>query len=323
VKKLTILLLPLIALSGCDKPSELKTENKVPASELNTFVQQVKKNLVFVEGGEFEMGDFGEKVYGMQIDPSQDSKPLHHVKLTSYSISKFKVSNLEYDFYLRYKGLKRTNVKNSLKSRYDEFNSTPETPAHMDWYEAEGYCSWLSKITKLPFNLPTEAQWEYASRSQGRFVLVPTNTGKADVEFKSGGNDRGVNIGTSYDREIYSKKMGTSLGASSSLPGDAFPPNAIGIYDMSANGFEWMKDWYDPEYYQHSPKNDPQGPDKPSYKDKNDGYQKVVRSSDRYNGIVGSVVDRSFRHPKITEKDYFLGDMTARCVVNLPNPVTH
>ncbi|WP_245248545.1 hypothetical protein [Yokenella regensburgei] len=87
MKKLTVLLLPLIVLSGCDNPSEPKVENKVSASELNAFIQQVKKNLVFVEGGEFEMGDFGEKVYGAQIDPYPDSKPLHKVELSSYSIS--------------------------------------------------------------------------------------------------------------------------------------------------------------------------------------------------------------------------------------------
>nr|EKM0436630.1 SUMF1/EgtB/PvdO family nonheme iron enzyme [Cronobacter turicensis] len=212
--------------------------------------------------------------------------------------------------------------KKNLQMWYRDFNLTPNTPAHIDWYEAESYCNWLSEIIKQPFSLPTEAQWEYAARSRGQFFSVATNTGKAEVEHHNGGRNIGINIATSFDRELYSRKMGTKLGSSSNLPGDAFPPNSLGVYDMSANGYEWIKDWYDPDYYKHSPLKNPQGPDSPAYKYKDDRYQKVVRSSDRYNGIVGSVVDRAFRHPKITEEDYFLGDMTARCVVNSPVPVS-
>jgi hypothetical protein len=47
-----------------------------------------------------------------------------------------------------------------------------------------------------------------------------------------------------------------------------------------------------------------------------------MRSSDRYNGIVGTTIGRTFRPPKIEIGDY-PSDMTARCVVNLPNPVIH
>jgi formylglycine-generating enzyme required for sulfatase activity len=322
VKKLTILLLPLIALSGCDKPSEPRVENKVSASELNAFIQQVKKNLVFVEGGEFEMGDFGEKVFGAQIDPYPDSKPLHKVELTNYSMSKFKITNREYHFYLNFNHLPERKVDSAFQKKWRDLNITPDTPARVDWYEVFDYCSWLGEITNLPFSLPTEAQWEYASRSRGKFIAVATNTGKVDIEFHSGGRNKGVNIGTDYDREIYSLKVGTNLKYFSSLPGSAYPPNPIGVYDMVANGFEWVHDWYDPNYYKNSPLKDPQGPEKPVFEYNGKGYQKVMRSSDSYNGIVGSTVGRTFRAPRVESGDY-PSEMTARCVVNLPSPVTH
>jgi formylglycine-generating enzyme required for sulfatase activity len=104
-------------------------------------------------------------------------------------------------------------------------------------------------MTKLPFALPTESQWEYVARSRGKLQTMATNSGKAEVEFHGGGKDTGINVATTYDREMYAKKSGTHLEYFTSMPGDSFPPNSIGIYDMAANGFEWVYDWYDPNYY--------------------------------------------------------------------------
>ncbi|QIU89833.1 formylglycine-generating enzyme family protein [Yokenella regensburgei] len=320
MKKLTILLLPFIVLSGCDKPAESETENKVSASELNTFIQQVNKNLVFVEGGEFEMGDFGEKVFGAQIDPYPDSKPLHKVELSSYAMSKFKISNRDYHLYQSENDIKARSVDPALEERWSQYNSTPETPARIDWYEADNYCRWLGKITNMPFSLPTEAQWEYAARSRGKLQAMATNSGKAEVEFHSGGKETGVNVATTYDREMYAKKSGTRLQYFSSMPGDAFPPNSIGIYDMAANGFEWVSDWYDPNYYKNSEQKDPQGPSKQVFTYNDSGYQKVMRSSDRYNGIIGSTVGRTFRPPRVPQ-DSIPNSQTARCVVNLSKSI--
>ena len=309
----------IVILSGCDQTAANTKADDSREAELNTIINKVKSELVYVKGGEFLMGDFGEQ-YGKEhlpYDANSDSKPLHKVELTGYSISKFKVDNTEYKFYLAYNNLPGRVVNGGVrtKTRWEEKNGIANGPAHVDWYEAEAYCQWLAKVTKLPFSLPTEAQWEYAARNRGQYVIAPTNDGTIQIE-----NRKGINVASEDDREDYSRKIGSSLGILSPMPGDFRPPNPLGIYDMAGNGWEWVKDWYDPDYYKSSPVKDPQGPDKPVYKDDDDGYfYKSMRSYDYSGPGRGLTVVRYKADPK--SRDYLPSDKTARCVVNSPEPI--
>ncbi|MGE6430027.1 formylglycine-generating enzyme family protein, partial [Serratia sp. NPDC078593] len=95
-----VLLLAPLLLVGCDNPpQETAVMQPLPQdnAELQSLIRQVKSNLVFVQGGDFLMGDFGGE-YGserIQLDTEKDSKPLHNVTLSSYSIGKFKTTNQE------------------------------------------------------------------------------------------------------------------------------------------------------------------------------------------------------------------------------------
>ncbi|HBV2905412.1 TPA: formylglycine-generating enzyme family protein, partial [Citrobacter freundii] len=249
---LLLLSLAVSAMAGCDQKAASVTplHSAEDQARLQEFVAQIKSEQVFVEGGEYLMGDFGEE-YGverLQYDGRKDSKPLHRVELSSYSLSKFKASNQQYQFYLAWNGLKDREVKGRItRQKWNEMGQIPDAPAHVDWNEAERYCAWLGGVTGLPFSLPTEAQWEYAARSRGKYVVAPTDDGTIRIE-----NRKGINIATELDTEEYAKKTGSTLKWLSPLPRDFRPPNPLGIYDMAGNGWEWMKDWYDPEYYSHS-----------------------------------------------------------------------
>ncbi|MTH48726.1 formylglycine-generating enzyme family protein [Intestinirhabdus alba] len=315
-----LLLVPLL-LTACDnnsvaKPTVEAGESQQHRAGLQNLIRQVKNNLVFVEGGEFLMGDFGRE-YGpekIQLDTEKDSKPLHKVTLSSYSISKFKTTNQEYQLYLKLNKLQLKATNNSLRQEYfDALNKLPDTPAHMDWYDAEKYCAWLGKVSGLPFALPTEAQWEYAARSRGQFFIVGTNSGVLEMN----GIQRGINISGSLDRKNFAKKFGLTTGTMTTLPVDSYPPNPLGIYDMAGNGYEWVNDWYDPDYYKNSPSENPKGPYKPIHKDYKDNYTKVLRGAG-FSGPFNGLTIARFKQNPGTE---IIIDKTVRCVVNSPQPV--
>ncbi|MDU1190415.1 MAG: formylglycine-generating enzyme family protein, partial [Enterobacteriaceae bacterium] len=82
--KVSYLSILVLFINGCDQTAaDTKTDNSREA-ELNTIINKVKSELVYVKGGEFLMGDFGEQ-YGKEhlpYDANPDSKPLHKVELT-------------------------------------------------------------------------------------------------------------------------------------------------------------------------------------------------------------------------------------------------
>lgn len=328
MNKYVILLLALL-LAACDNSvsttsAKAADESAQHNAELQALIKQVKNNLVFVEGGDFLMGDFG-KEYGpekLRYDVNEDSKPLHKVRLSSYSISKFKTTNQEYQLYLKLNNLQLRKISGSLaRERFNSLNKLPNTPAHADWNEAERYCTWLGQVSGLPFSLPAEAQWEYAARSRGQFFIVGTNSGVLEMN----GINRGINISGSSDREDFADKMGLKTGIWTAMPVDSYPPNPLGLYDMAGNGYEWMHDWYDPDYYKNSPAVDPQGPEKPVHKVNigvdydidNPQYAKVLRGAETSDPFEGLTITR-FKRRRDTK---IFTVTTVRCVVNSPQPV--
>lgn len=332
--RITTAMLTALALLGCGPAEEPPEPTRVAVSpaELEQFIQTIKDNLVFVEGGEFLMGDFGPQHAPERApyDRDQDSKPLHKVELSNYSISKFKVTNAEFQLYLRYNGLTLRENGTVSKSEWDDINSAPNTPAHIDWYEAEKYCTWLTSVTELPFELPTEAQWEYAARSRGQFFMVATNDGTYKAEPYSlvteSYDPKGINISSRGNRVAFAKDMGWKTDSFTPLPIDMFPPNPLGLYSMSDNGYEWANDWYDPNYYSYSPLKDPKGPKGPVFQDILGHFTKVMRGqsdADPYWG-GGVNVHRNAKDPKgrFSERGTIVLDSsTMRCVVNSPEPV--
>lgn len=218
------------------------------SQQIASLVAQTKKNMIKLPAGTFDMGDWGPEVNpeGLPFDGYPQSKPLHKVKLNSFSMSKYPVTYAEFDVFSAVLRLPRVNQrKSSLKSR------TANHPALVSWHGAKEYCQWIGKQAGLAMDLPTEAQWEYAARSGGKRNLFPTDNGK---------EEQGRNF-PSYDQE---KEDGGRIQFGK------FPPNPSGFHDFGVNG-EWVNDWYAADYYANSPFSNPKGPAS--------GQERVVRGN--------------------------------------------
>ncbi|MCP2003031.1 UNVERIFIED_ORG: formylglycine-generating enzyme required for sulfatase activity [Buttiauxella agrestis ATCC 33320] len=72
----------MLSLTACDNKTSAVV-NKNNTDDLNKYIQQIKSELVFIKGGEFLMGDYGEE-YGperLPYDSNKDSKPLHNGRI--------------------------------------------------------------------------------------------------------------------------------------------------------------------------------------------------------------------------------------------------
>ena len=245
-------------LLGCDQKSTDKRETLSEA-----LVAKSLSNMVPVKGGEFLMGDFGPLVgEKLPFSINQDDKVLHKVVLSDFSISKFKVTNDDYNKYLQITGIKKPPI-NILVKEYPSLQKG-DYSVGVTWQQAKDYCQWLGKESDKNIDLPTEAQWEYAARSRGQYLLFATNNGNFEL---------GSNIPEQKKLDEYTDGYGFPI-----YPIGKYPPNPLGLYDMGLSGAEWSNDWYSTDYYSHSPVYDPQGPVK--------GNEKVLR------GYVGG--DRQY-----------------------------
>ncbi|WP_072571157.1 formylglycine-generating enzyme family protein [Enterobacter sp. SA187] len=318
-KSINYSLFLFLLIGGCDNASQAVNRTPQEQEELQQYLKRIKKDLVYVKGGTFWMGDFCKKMRngGPCCSSEKDTKPLHEVELSSYSISKFKVTHEDYNFYLKAMGLPDQYVnENYQKEMLATMTHFDNSPAVVTWTEANNYCSWLGKVTGLPFSMPTEAQWEYASRSRGKYIIIATDDGTWRNNPSTG---LGGNYATDGDRRIVEETYGIN-GSLVHFPVDKFPASPLGLYGMSDNGYEWVTDWYDDEYYKRSIRKDPRGPNNPVMKDEDTGqYFKVLRGGEAPG--PGSEVGFTFYRAYRVKDNPYPASTTVRCVVNSPHPI--
>jgi len=214
---------------------------------------------VTIPAGSFQMGD-------VENVGEPDEKPVHFVTLDSYDISAYEITFTQYISYLnnamesgditvrssgvfgktgKYSGMQYADIweifisgaeneesgrTGSLVVKSDMMNR-PVT--NITWFGAKAFAEYYG------FDLPTEAEWECASRGGN--------------QYKYGTDDGTIGLRkATYSHSVYKlHSHPTDVGC--------YAPNPFGLYDMCGNVLEWCNDMYDSEYYSRSPQINPGG----------------------------------------------------------------
>ncbi len=175
---------------------------------LPPVIQNLINNMVYVEGGTFTMGATKEQ----GSEAQDDEKPAHQVRLSSFSIGKYEVTQEEWEA-----------VMGNNPSKY---KSAKHPVEEVSWNDAQEFISKLNTMTGKKFRLPTEAEWEYAARG-----------GNRSKGYKYAGSNK-LNDVALYGDALYDENRRYTSTYDVGLKN----PNELGIYDMSGNVEEWCQD---------------------------------------------------------------------------------
>jgi len=204
-----------------------------------------------------------------QQDGRDDEQPVHRVQVSSFRLAATQVTNAQFDLFCAASGHAATKFRR---------NAGFDDPAHpvtgTSWFDCMKYCAWLTQQMQCTCRLPTEAEWEWAAR--GGLVNCVFPWGNEPVETRHGYSNRW--------------RVGPEPVATSE-------PNGYGLFEMCENVHEWCLDWYDRDYYAHSPAEDPQGPAQ--------GHRRASRGGSwRHHIKISRCAGRSSIPPEFEYADY-------------------
>lgn len=221
-----------------DDPGAIfQTESSVapykPEQQESIDVEPIQSEMVIIHGDEFIRGS---------NTGARDERPVHKVILPSFALDTHPVTNEQFVRFLEAMGgekdcnnndiirLRETRIRKSGGKYIIESGYAKHPVVGVTWYGAVAYSKWVGK------RLPTEAEWEVASKGGLPEAVYPT----------------GSNI----------EKSQANFFSTDTISVMSYPPNGYGLFDMAGNVYEWCQDWYGFHSYdaaEQEPEN-PKGP---------------------------------------------------------------
>lgn len=254
----------ILALAGCGNqeqqepsfPSESPQEpNQAATVSTESTSSEIAppEEFILISGGTFQMGSPESEAWRVEDETA------HTVTVSDYYISKFEVTQAEYQAIMGENPSAFTGDDFPVESiswmdaiQYCNTRSTQEglTPA----YAVDGQnVSWDRSANG--YRLPTEAEWEYACRA-GTETPFNTETSISADEANYWGHYPYLIEDNYFSQGNLETKPGVYRQTTVAV--GSFEPNTWGLYNMHGNVGEWVWDWYGA--YETGEQNDPTGP---------------------------------------------------------------
>ena len=183
-RKILFIIAATMLLSGCKKYIDYS------AIKVETFyVNGVSFEMVYVEGGTFDMGATSEQ----GNDADSDEYPVHRVTLSGYYIGMYEVTQELWEAV--------------MGSNPSHFKGAQNPVEQVSWNDCQNFIKKLNSLTGRTFRLPTEAEWEYAARggNQSRHYKYSGSNNIFDVAWheRNTGGTHAVGTKTANELRIY------------------------------------------------------------------------------------------------------------------------
>ena len=169
-------------------------------SSKEKIIEELEANMVYVKGGAFVMGE--EDTY------TGWNGPKHRVEVSDFYISKYEITQEQFEAVMGFN-----------PSKYEGKKKPVET---ITFEQITDFLNKLNKLTGKNYQLPSEAQWEYAARGGAKMT-----------DTKYSGSDNETEVGWTNQNYDYS---GTHIVGMKE-------PNELGLYDMTGNVDEYCLDF--------------------------------------------------------------------------------
>ena len=261
----SICIVTVALMCGCNCDS-VQTDETVKREDITIPLSETMKlEMIWVEPGTFTMRR-SDSVY-------------YQVTLTKgYWLGKYEVTQAQYQTVMGW---------NPAEVPVEDYGRGENCPIFwVAWEDATNFCAMLTEIERaagrLPegyeYNLPTEAQWEYACRAgtttdlnSGKNLTdenehSETNEEDWDGDIVSHRGEITIHYNSSHSGRSKYSEMDEVGWYGGNSRGKAHPvgqkkPNAWGFYDMHGNVWEWCLDWWDPyQAFRGEAVKNPKGP---------------------------------------------------------------
>ena len=214
-----------VAVSAQDLSSTNPQEASTPAKTEKTIAW------VRIEGGTFQMGSTSDK---------DSAQPVHAVTLAPFEMSKSEVTVGNYGACVAAGACTGSHTGKSCNAGHRDRRDHPVNC--VTWHQAKAFAKWAGA------RLPTEAEWEYAARSQGKDQTYPW------------GNQRPTCSRAVIRGGLVGGRHGNGCGRDSTWPVCSLRQGrtAQGLCDMAGNVWEWVGDRYGD--YPSTAQTNPMGP---------------------------------------------------------------